>query len=88
MVRRTTRLRPRRSPRFRTSRTQVAAADLEVPINLFTREYDVALAGSLHVWDDYAVGEKIDHVDAMTSRGSRAYDCHAALSEYGEGTFR
>ncbi|HEX2475896.1 MAG TPA: MaoC family dehydratase [Lacipirellulaceae bacterium] len=44
----------------------VAAADLEVPNNLFTREYDVALAGSLHVWDDYAVGEKIDHVNAMT----------------------
>lgn len=28
--------------------------------------YDVALAGSPHLWGDYAVGEKIDHVDGMT----------------------
>ena len=29
-------------------------------------KYDTALAGSRYLWDDYAVGEKIDHVDAMT----------------------
>ena len=29
-------------------------------------KYDVALSGSPHRWDDYAVGEKIDHVDGMT----------------------
>jgi 2-methylfumaryl-CoA hydratase len=28
--------------------------------------YDFALAGSPHRWSDYSVGEKIDHVDAMT----------------------
>jgi len=28
--------------------------------------YDVTLAGSLHRFEDYAVGEKIDHVDGMT----------------------
>lgn len=28
--------------------------------------YDVALAGSPHRWGDYAVGERIDHVDGMT----------------------
>jgi 2-methylfumaryl-CoA hydratase len=28
--------------------------------------YDAELAGSPHRWDDYAVGEKIDHVDGMT----------------------
>ncbi len=28
--------------------------------------YDFALAGSPHRWNDYAVGEKIDHVDGMT----------------------
>ena len=28
--------------------------------------YDFALAGSPHRWDDYEVGEKIDHVDGMT----------------------
>jgi 2-methylfumaryl-CoA hydratase len=28
--------------------------------------YDRVLAGSTHVWSDYAPGEKIDHVDGMT----------------------
>jgi 2-methylfumaryl-CoA hydratase len=28
--------------------------------------YDYALAGSPHRWGDYAVGERIDHVDGMT----------------------
>src|SRR5579872_4125863 len=28
--------------------------------------YDVALSGSPHLWGDYEVGEKIDHVDGMT----------------------
>jgi 2-methylfumaryl-CoA hydratase len=31
-----------------------------------TRHYDFALAGSPYRWNDYAVGEKIDHVDGMT----------------------
>jgi 2-methylfumaryl-CoA hydratase len=30
------------------------------------RAYDRALAGSDQVWGDYAIGEKIDHVDGMT----------------------
>ncbi|MDX2290327.1 MAG: MaoC family dehydratase [Hyphomicrobiaceae bacterium] len=34
------------------------------PINVAA--YDRALAGSQHVWSDYHVGEKIDHVDGMT----------------------
>lgn len=29
-------------------------------------DYDFVLAGQPYVWDDYAVGEKIDHVDGMT----------------------
>jgi 2-methylfumaryl-CoA hydratase len=28
--------------------------------------YDLALAGSCHRWGDYAVGERIDHLDGMT----------------------
>ncbi len=44
----------------------VAAADLIVPEGLTLGGYDAALAGSPHVWDDYAVGESIDHVDGMT----------------------
>lgn len=44
----------------------VAAADLTVPFSLDTTAYDTALAGSEFLWDDYEVGEKIDHVDGMT----------------------
>lgn len=29
-------------------------------------KWDAALSGQLHMWGDYAVGEKIDHVDGMT----------------------
>jgi 2-methylfumaryl-CoA hydratase len=44
----------------------VDAKDLLVPAGLHTKGYDTALAGSNHFWDDYEVGERIDHVDAMT----------------------
>jgi 2-methylfumaryl-CoA hydratase len=33
---------------------------------LMTAAYDRVLAGSPYVWDDYKVGEHIDHVDGMT----------------------
>jgi 2-methylfumaryl-CoA hydratase len=44
----------------------VAAADLVVPEGLDFSGYDFALAGEPHRWGDYAVGEKIDHVDRVT----------------------
>lgn len=44
----------------------VAAADLIIPAGLSAAAYDDVLAGSAYRWDDYAVGEKIDHVDGMT----------------------
>jgi 2-methylfumaryl-CoA hydratase len=44
----------------------VATADLEVPYRIDAGAYDTALAGSDDVWEDYVVGERIDHVDAMT----------------------
>ena len=44
----------------------VAVADLVVPFDNRAGRYDTALAGSPHLWDDYAAGERIDHVDAMT----------------------
>jgi len=44
----------------------VAAVDLVVPEGLDLSTYDTALAGSDNLWDDYQVGEKIDHVDGMT----------------------
>jgi 2-methylfumaryl-CoA hydratase len=44
----------------------VAAEQLQVPAELDLGAYDFALAGSRYRWGDYAVGEKIDHVDGMT----------------------
>jgi len=44
----------------------VAVTELSVPQGLDLRNYDTALAGSPDLWEDYEVGEKIDHVDAMT----------------------
>ena len=44
----------------------VAAKGLIIPAGLDLSTYDCALAGSPHLWDDYAVGERIDHVDGMT----------------------
>ncbi|MEL6999405.1 MAG: MaoC family dehydratase [Pseudomonadota bacterium] len=46
--------------------TAVDAADLTVPAGLTFANYDSALAGSPHLWDDYEVGERIDHVDGVT----------------------
>jgi 2-methylfumaryl-CoA hydratase len=45
--------------------TAVAASDLLLPEGLDFSKYDFALAGAPHAFEDYAVGEKIDHVDGM-----------------------
>ena len=44
----------------------VAPAALIVPQGLDFTRYDFALAGERHRWGDYAIGEKIDHVDGVT----------------------
>ena len=44
----------------------VAAADLAIPEGLDFTGYDFGLAGEPHAWEDYAVGETIDHVDGVT----------------------
>jgi 2-methylfumaryl-CoA hydratase len=44
----------------------VAAADLVIPRGLDFTRYDFALAGERHRAGDYAVGERIDHVDGVT----------------------
>lgn len=44
----------------------VPAADLRLPEGMDFTGFSTELAGSPHFWDDYAVGEKIDHVDGMT----------------------
>ncbi len=44
----------------------VGAERLLIPRDLRLALYDTRLAGGPHLWEDYAVGEKIDHVDGMT----------------------
>lgn len=44
----------------------VPAEDLRLPEGLDFSAYDTDLAGAPHLWDDYEIGEKIDHVDGMT----------------------
>lgn len=44
----------------------VDPADLVIPDGLDFSSYDFAAAGEPHRWGDYAVGEKIDHVDGVT----------------------
>lgn len=47
-------------------KNSVAARNLLVPAGLDFSNYDFSLAGEPHRWGDYAVGEKIDHVDGVT----------------------
>lgn len=44
----------------------VPAAELSVPEGLDFHGFDRDLAGSPHGFDDYAAGERIDHIDGMT----------------------
>ncbi len=44
----------------------VAPADLVVPAGLDFSGWDTRASGEAHRWGDYAVGETIDHVDAVT----------------------
>ena len=50
--------------------TVVDPADLVLPAGLDFSGYDFAAAGEPHRYDDYAVGEKIDHVDGVTLTAS------------------
>jgi 2-methylfumaryl-CoA hydratase len=44
----------------------VDPADLVIPDSLDFTDYDFVAAGEPHTFDDYEVGEKIDHVDGVT----------------------
>ena len=44
----------------------VPVAELHCPFAVGTAGYDTAGAGSEFLWDDYMVGERIDHVDGTT----------------------
>lgn len=49
-----------------TPKNVVPANELMLPPGLDFSNYDWTLAGSPHAFEDYEVGEKIDHVDGMT----------------------
>jgi 2-methylfumaryl-CoA hydratase len=49
-----------------TPKNVVPANELMLPPGLDFSTYNWALAGSPHAFEDYEVGEKIDHVDGMT----------------------
>lgn len=44
----------------------VSVNDLTVPYHIQPGQYNVALAGSPYLWEDYEVGDKIDHIDGVT----------------------
>ncbi|QJR35205.1 MaoC family dehydratase [Gemmatimonas groenlandica] len=46
--------------------TFVAPASLHVPVSFAVGAYNTQLGGSAYLWDDYHVGERIDHVDGIT----------------------
>ena len=50
----------------------VAAADLRAPEGLDFRRYDFTAAGAPHAFEDYAVGERIDHVAGMAVEEAEA----------------
>ena len=50
----------------------VPAADLVVPAGLNFSAYDFDAAGAPHAFEDYEVGEKIDHVDGMVVEEAEA----------------
>jgi 2-methylfumaryl-CoA hydratase len=66
MVRKRDAAAPAAAPSVPDLPKEVSAADFTVPETLDFRGYDPDLAGSRYLWEDYAVGEKIDHVDGMT----------------------
>jgi 2-methylfumaryl-CoA hydratase len=48
----------------------VVAGDLIVPAGLSLKGYDDVAAGSSYRWEDYEVGERIDHVSGITLEDS------------------
>ena len=66
MVRKRDRASPAPEPIVPKLPDSVPPEVLQVPEDLDLAGYDFTAAGSPHRWGDYAVGEKIDHVDGMT----------------------
>lgn len=63
---------PKRDPKSGKSKPATvpelpdAVRPITVPRHRLNRDWDDASAGSPYRWDDYALGEKIDHIDGVT----------------------
>ena len=66
MVRKRDKSAPAPEPKVPELPAEVAASNFTIPAGLDLACYDTALAGSAHLFEDYVVGERIDHVDGMT----------------------
>ncbi|EXI68764.1 MAG: bifunctional aldehyde dehydrogenase/enoyl-CoA hydratase [Candidatus Accumulibacter adjunctus] len=44
----------------------IDVGELVVPAGIRLNQYDTSLSGSNELWEDYAAGERIDHVDGVT----------------------
>jgi 2-methylfumaryl-CoA hydratase len=53
-----------------------------LPAAIDLARYDMTLAGSPHLWDDYEQGERIDHLDGMTIEES----CHMTATRLYQNT--
>jgi len=62
----------------------VALESLAVPAGLDFAGYDTAAAGSPALWDDYAPGERIDHIDGVTVEAAE----HMAATRLYQNTAR
>ena len=60
----------------------VPSQALTLPEGIDLSRYDAEVAGSSHLWDDYSVGERIDHVDGMTIEES----CHMSATRLYQNT--
>ena len=60
----------------------VPSQALTLPEGIDLSRYDTEVAGSSHLWDDYSVGERIDHVDGMTIEES----CHMSATRLYQNT--
>jgi 2-methylfumaryl-CoA hydratase len=58
------------APRVPKTAPSVAPTDLVVPEGLSLAAYDDGAAGSSYRWEDYAAGERIDHVNGFTLEDS------------------
>lgn len=66
MVRKRDRAAPAPKPHVPQLAAALSGEDLVLPEGLTFAAYDTTLAGAPHRWGDYAVGERIDHVDRVT----------------------